>query len=110
MIKHIVMFKLPEAPKEVLEQFIQALDALPAQIPCLKSIEAGVNVSPSEEWDLALIATAETLEDVAVYSKHPAHVAAVQIIAPYKIARACVDYVEIQERSAKSVVLNSPLF
>lgn len=95
MIKHTVMFKFKgdEATRrEVAGRFADALRALPEQIDQLKSIEVGINVNPAEKWDLVLTATADTLEDVAAYSAHPAHVAAVQITAPYKEERACVDY------------------
>lgn len=95
MVKHIVTFKFKGSDEErnaVAQKFAEALRALPAQIAELKSIEVGINENPKETWDLVLTATAETLEDVAVYSAHPAHVAAVAIIAPYKDQRACVDY------------------
>ncbi|MDE6444307.1 MAG: Dabb family protein [Muribaculaceae bacterium] len=96
MIKHIVTFRFKgtdEERKEVAEKFAEALRKLPEQIEELFSIEVGLNVNPAESWDLVLTATAASLEDVAKYSAHPAHVAAVQIIAPYKESRACVDYV-----------------
>lgn len=95
MVKHVVTFKFKGSPEERLEiarQFASALRALPEKIDQLKSIEVGINENPSETWDLVLTATADTLADVAAYSAHPAHVAAVAIIAPYKDARACVDY------------------
>ena len=95
MIKHVVTFKFkgsPEERKEVATRFAEALMKLPPEIPQLKSIEVGLNVNPAETWDLVLTATADSLEDVAIYSAHPAHQAAVAIIAPYKLDRACVDY------------------
>lgn len=95
MVKHIVTFKFkgtPEQRKEIAEKFAEALRQLPEQIEQLISIEVGINENPKETWDLVLTATAASLEDVAIYSAHPAHVAAVQIIAPYKEERACVDY------------------
>ncbi len=95
MVKHIVTFKFKGTDaerKEVAKKFAEALLALPAQIDELKGMEVGINENPAETWDLVLTATADTLEDVANYSAHPAHVAAVQIIAPYKDSRACVDY------------------
>ena len=95
MIKHVVTFKFKgskEERNEVAKNFAEALIQLPGEIPQLKSIEVGLNINPQEEWDLVLTATADTLEDVAIYSAHPAHQAAVAIIAPYKEARACVDY------------------
>lgn len=95
MVKHIVMFQFkgtPEEKKDVATRFAEALIQLPCEIPQLKSIEVGLNMNPAETWDLVLTATADSLEDVAIYSAHPAHQAAVAIIGPYKEARACVDY------------------
>lgn len=95
MIKHVVSFKFKgteEERKKIANLFSDALLKLPAQIPQLKSIEVGININPAEKWDLVLTATAESLEDVAIYSAHPAHQAAVAIIAPHKEDRACVDY------------------
>lgn len=95
MIRHIVMFKFkgsPEQKKDVATRFMEALVQLPDDIPQLKSIDVGININPAESWDLVLTATAESMEDVAIYSAHPAHQAAVAIIAPFKEDRACVDY------------------
>lgn len=95
MVKHIVTFKFKgseEERKKIANKFAEALVQLPDDIPQLKAIEVGINMNPSESWDLVLTATAETLQDIATYSAHPAHQAAVQIIAPYKAERACVDY------------------
>ena len=95
MIKHVVSFKFkgtPEQRKEVAEKFAEALIQLPDEIPQLKSIEVGININPAEKWDLVLIAVADSLEDVAIYSAHPAHQSAVAIMAPYKEDRACVDF------------------
>lgn len=95
MVKHIVSFKLkgtPEVRKNVSMQFKTALEALPEVIDCLQSIEVGVNENPAEDWDVVLTAILPTMADVAVYAKHPAHVAAASIVGPHKEARACVDY------------------
>lgn len=95
MIKHVVTFQFAGTPSErktVANTFRDALMALPAKIAELKSIEVGINENPAENWDLVLIAEAETHADVAAYSAHPAHIAAVQLIANHKAARACVDY------------------
>lgn len=95
MVRHIVTFKFTGTPaerREVAEAFKNALLALPDQIAELKSMEVGINENPAETWDLTLIAEAETLADVAIYSAHPAHQAAVALIAGHKGDRACVDY------------------
>lgn len=95
MVKHVVCFKFkgtPEEKKEISDKFAEALVQLPDDIPQLKSIEVGININPAEKWDFVLTALAESLEDIAIYSAHPSHQAAVAIIAPYKEDRACVDY------------------
>lgn len=95
MVKHIVSFKLKGTSEDRLkasQAFKEALLALPAKIDCLKSMEVGINQNPSEEWDVVLTAVVPTMEDVAVYAKHPAHVAAASIVAPLKECRACIDY------------------
>ena len=95
MVKHIVTFKLTgsdEVRRDAALKFKAALEALPAQIDVLRAIEVGINENPAETWDVVLTATVDTLADVDIYAKHPAHVAAAAIIAPVKESRACVDY------------------
>lgn len=96
MVKHIVTFKLAGTAAErrqVAEKFKAALEALPAQIDVLRSIEVGINENPAESWDVVLTAVVDTMADVEVYAKHPAHVAAAGLLAGHKADRACVDYV-----------------
>lgn len=95
MVKHVVVFKFSGSEterKSVASKFRDALIALPSQIEELKSIEVGINENAAEDWDLVLTATARNLADIAIYSAHPAHQAAVALIADHKEARACVDY------------------
>lgn len=95
MVKHIVIFKFTgsEAEKaEACRRFKNALEALPEAIPCLQSIEVGINQNPSESWDIALTAEVPTMADVEVYAKHPAHVAAAALIKSQIESRACVDF------------------
>ncbi len=95
MVKHIVTFKLTGSVAErraVAESFKAALEALPAQIDVLRSIEVGINQNPAESWDVVLTAVVDTMADVDVYAKHPAHVAAAGLLAGHKADRACVDY------------------
>lgn len=95
MIQHIVEFKFEGTAEERVaraRRFKEALLALPAQIDELKGMSVGINENPAEDWDLVLIALADSLEDVATYSAHPAHVAAVRdCVAGHVAGRACVD-------------------
>lgn len=95
MVKHIVMFKLtgtPEERREISEKFKAALLALPEVIEPLRSMEVGINENPAETWDVVLTAVVDTMADVEVYAKHPAHVAAAGLLAGHKESRGCVDY------------------
>ena len=96
MVKHIVTFKFKgddNKRRQVAEEFKAALLALPEQIDVLRSMEVGINENPNEQGDLVLIAIVDKMEDVDVYAKHPAHVAAAAIISEVKDSRACVDFV-----------------
>lgn len=96
MVKHIVTFRLTgtaEERRHVAEAFRDALLQLPSQIDVLRSIEVGINENPAETWDVVLTAVVDTMADVEVYAKHPAHVAAAALLAGHKADRACVDYV-----------------
>ncbi len=95
MVKHIVTFKLTGTAEERLDvarRFKTALDALPDVIDVLRSIEVGINQNPAESWDVVLTAVVDTMADVDVYARHPAHVAAASLLAGHKADRACVDY------------------
>ncbi len=95
MVKHIVSFKLigtADERRQVAEQFKAALMALPKQIEVLRSMEVGINENPNEQWDVVLTAVVDSMADVEVYAKHPAHVAAAALLAGHKDSRACVDY------------------
>lgn len=97
MVKHIVLFKLKEElpateKQAVMNQFKEAIEALPAKISVIRKIEVGLNVNPAEAWDIALYSEFDSLEDVKTYAVHPDHVAAGKLLADVKLNRACVDY------------------
>ncbi len=97
MVKHIVLFQLDprmdsSLKQQVMHDFKSAIEALPAEIPFLRSVQVGINVNPSESFDLALYSEFDSLDDVRAYAVHPAHVAAASLIGPYKVSRSCVDY------------------
>ena len=97
MVRHIVLFKLKDGlsfatRQELMNKFKMAIEALPAQISVIQDIEVGLNINADENWDIAIKGNFENLEDVKAYAKHPAHVAAGEILAEVKESRACVDY------------------
>ncbi len=98
MIKHIVLFRLngfgsSEEKAEKLHELKMKFDGLMGKIPAIRSIHAGINCNPAEQFDLALVVEVNTMEDLEAYAKHPEHQEVVKILAPYKDGRSCVDYV-----------------
>lgn len=97
MIKHVVLWQLKEfATEEEKNQKVteikSALEALPLKISEIKSLSVGVNVNLAEQYDLTLLTTFDSMEELAVYAKHPDHVAVGAILRPVAEKRACVDY------------------
>jgi hypothetical protein len=97
MIKHIVLFKLKtfetEAEKQAKEEEIKdALLALKDKIEVLRSIEAGINANPNEEYNIALTTTFDSFNDLETYAKHPDHQAVIPLIREVLESRACSDY------------------
>ena len=98
MIRHAVMFGIQGTgeltPTQEAERLGELLKALPEQIPFLKKMEVGVNCesAPEDNAQLILIADFDTIEDCAMYTIHPAHVAVAQEIGKVKTSRCCVDY------------------
>ena len=75
-----------------MRSFKAAIEALPERISCIRKVEVGLNVNPSEAWHIALYSEFDSLDDVKRYAVHPDHVAAGKLLAEVKESRACVDY------------------
>ncbi|MDD2645719.1 MAG: Dabb family protein [Bacteroides sp.] len=100
MVKHIVLFQLKDSisqvdKEKIAQQFKEAIEALPAVIPFIRSIEVGLNINTEEKWDIALYSEFDSLEDVKKYAVHPEHVKAGKLLAEVKKDRACVDYTSV---------------
>lgn len=95
MVKHVVMFRLEgdgAAVAKAAADFKAGLEALPAQIAELKSMEVAVdNSGIAGNWTVTLTAMCDNYDDLKAYAGHPAHLACVAIIKPLVAARACVD-------------------
>ena len=98
MISHVVMFgirgKEGRTPLQEAARLGEKLMALPAEIPFLKKMEVGVNseLAPEDNAQLVLIADFDSIEDCAMYTIHPAHMAVAEEIGTVKTSRCCVDY------------------
>lgn len=92
MIKHLVFTKFAD-PAESVPEACRLLNALPAQIPEIVTLETGADVLHSgRSFDMALIVTFRSLDDLAVYDKHPAHESARAYIKARRTATATVDF------------------
>ena len=98
MVYHIVMWKFrPEVADEEKAMRKQAmkenLASFVGKVPGLLSLEFVESPIPSSTHDIALVSTLEKAEDIAVYAKHPAHVAVADTyVRPFVTERACLDY------------------
>lgn len=92
MIKHIVFTKF-ETPAEHAPEASRQLLALKDRIPQIRTIETGIDFKHSERsFDLALIVTFDSKEDLEVYDKHPEHEKVRAYIKAHRTATATVDF------------------
>lgn len=97
MTQHIVMFQFREdVSSEVRETarqaFKEGIEALPEVIPFIREISVHFNTNPAEKWDICLVSSFDTLDDVKAYSVHPVHQAVGKALMQYIANRACVDF------------------
>ncbi len=92
MIKHIVFTKF-ESPAEQAPEASRQLLALKDRIPQIRTIETGFDFKHSERsFDLALIVTFDSKEDLEIYDKHPEHEKVRAYIKAHRTATATVDF------------------
>lgn len=97
MVKHIVTFRFKgtaEERRDLAARFRDGLLVLPESIPCLQSMDVHLNENPAEDSDLVLTAVVPTMEDVAIYAVHPAHLAVTAMIKGRVDMRACADFTD----------------
>ena len=74
MLKHIVLFKMQEGKEDAAETLMEKLRYLPTVTNIPKSFEVGRNVVKlAVNWDVALVSTFESVEDLMAYKNLPAH-------------------------------------
>ena len=99
MIRHIVMFKLKKTENEqaftdIKNEVKNRLESLPGKIDVIRQMEVGINVVKSDRaFDLALVSSFDSLDDLETYRVHPAHQEVVSYIAEFKDQSAAVDFI-----------------
>jgi hypothetical protein len=98
MITHIVMWTMKDnaegADKNTnARKMKQLLEALPALIPCLVSLQVSTEVfASSPECDIILNTTFKTRADLDAYQVHPEHQKVVEFVKKVVASRSVVDY------------------
>jgi len=93
MLTHIVFLKFPDL--EVAAEVRRRLLAMDGQIPTLRSIEAGVDITRSgRSWDLALLTRFDDQAGLDAYAVHPVHKEVLAFIGEHVLEVAAVDYME----------------
>lgn len=91
MITHIVLMKFTD-PTDRVEAKTR-LDQLPPQIDELSTLTVGLDLVGSDaSYDLALVTTHASLDDLRGYQEHPAHVAVAGWLRPRLSSRVVVDH------------------
>lgn len=97
MVTHIVSWNFKEEVKTEDKERLKAdmkknLEGLVGQVPGLVSATFYTHPLDGSNREFCLITKHNTAEDIALYSKHPAHVnVANTFVRPYTADRACVN-------------------
>ena len=96
-MKHIVMWKLKEQAEGKSKQenavlMKQMLESLKDKIPEIVSLEIGIEIGNSANYDIVLISEFENKEDLQKYMNHPEHVKVSEFVSKVKEERKAVDF------------------
>ena len=95
MIRHICMFTLRDEDKEQhINDFMERAEALRAIVE-IRRLDVVRNdpSTPATNYDVALIADFDTVDDLNAYQKSPVHLAFGEFVYTVRKDRACIDYV-----------------
>jgi len=98
MIKHIVMWKLPEEKdglkkSEIAMKIKKSLETLPALIDEIVNLQVGVNFNESDmAYDVCLVTDFKTKEDLDAYQKNEEHLKVATYIRSVNEGRCVADY------------------
>lgn len=98
MIRHVVLWRFRQAAgggdrEQNRVRASAMLESLRGSIPAIRELEVGRNFTEAPEaWDLGLVVTVETEEDLAAYIAHPEHRKVAEYLGSVALERAAVDY------------------
>lgn len=93
MIKHIVLFKLKDSSPESIQNTVNVLKAMEGKVEQLVDFEVGVDVvHTARSYDIALIATFNSLDDLQGYQVHPEHQKVIAHMSEARESQTVVDF------------------
>lgn len=94
MIRHVAVFRFTSEFDEARRRhWMQLVADLPRHIPEIRSMTVGPDlVRGPNSHEIAIVADFDSLEDLDVYNRHPAHQPVLDISAPVKESLAVVDF------------------
>ncbi|WP_410769718.1 Dabb family protein [Fontibacillus sp. BL9] len=93
MIKHIVLFKLKDSSPESIEITAGVLRGLQGKVEQLRELEVGIDVVKSaRSYDIALVATFDSLDDLEGYQVHPEHKKVIEHMSQVRESQVAVDF------------------
>jgi Stress responsive A/B Barrel Domain len=96
VFRHVALFRwTAESTDEQRSAVASALAELPGIIPELRDYRFGsdAGLDPGRNFDFAVVADVESVDDYRVYSSHPAHVRVLtELLRPILADRAAVQY------------------
>jgi antibiotic biosynthesis monooxygenase (ABM) superfamily enzyme len=95
MLHHVVTFQLkPDAPADQVERIGEAVNALAAQLPEVRSMAVGRDLALRDgNASFALAAQFDDVEGFKAYADHPEHVRIItELIGPFIESRSPVQF------------------
>ncbi len=95
MIRHVALFRWAAgASQDQIDAVSHSLSQLPALIPELRDYRLGSDLQQvNGNWDYAVVADFESVEDWATYTGHPEHQRVLaELIRPILADRAAVQF------------------
>ncbi len=96
MLHHVVTFTLkPDAPADQVERIAEAVNALAATLPEVKSMAVGRDLALREgNASFALAAQFDDVEGFKVYADHPEHIRVItELIGPFIESRSPAQFI-----------------
>ncbi|NLJ15827.1 MAG: Dabb family protein [Clostridiales bacterium] len=93
MIKHIVLWTFKEQAQDKIDDAAKMLISLNGKVPQLLSIEVGRSIfSNGTNYQLGIVTTFNSVEDLEAYRIHPEHMKVVKFLENIVDKRANIDF------------------